>query len=279
MGVRFSVVGHVEWVEFARVDHVPRPGEIVHAQDTWEAPGGGGAVAAVQLRRLAGECLFFTALGDCELGRRAQEELAGRYGVTVEPVFRPTKQRRGFTFIDAEGERTITVIGDRLGPNGRDPLPWAELDEVDAVYFTAGDVEALQAARRARVLVSTPRALSVLKGSGVHLDALVGSGKDAGERFEPSDLDPVPRLAVWTEGKDGGRYETAEGAAGRFPAAPLPGPLLDSYGTGDTFAAGLTYALGAGYAVEEALDFAAKCSAVALTGRGPYDAPLPVPKH
>ena len=273
--MRFAVVGHVEWIEFARVDHVPAPGEIIHARDTWEAPGGGGAVAGVQLRRLAGECLFFTALGDCELGRRAKEELAGRYGVTVEAVFRPTKQRRGFTFIDSDGERTITVIGDRLGPDGNDRLPWDELDGVDAAYFTAGDVEALQAARRARVLVSTPRALSVLKGSGVLLDAVVGSGKDAGERFEPSDLDPVPRLAVWTEGKDGGRYETVEGRGGRFPAAPLPGRLLDSYGTGDTFAAGLTYALGAGYPVEGALEFAARCSAAALTGRGPYDAPLP----
>ena len=50
------MVGHVEWVEFARVDRVPLAGEIVHATDTWEEVGGGGAVAAVQLARLAGSC-------------------------------------------------------------------------------------------------------------------------------------------------------------------------------------------------------------------------------
>jgi hypothetical protein len=28
-----AVVGHVEWIEFGRVDHVPAPGEIVHVSD------------------------------------------------------------------------------------------------------------------------------------------------------------------------------------------------------------------------------------------------------
>src|SRR5207302_1871842 len=35
-----AVVGHVEWVEFARVDHTPEPGEIVHALETWAEPAG-----------------------------------------------------------------------------------------------------------------------------------------------------------------------------------------------------------------------------------------------
>ena len=269
--MRVAVVGHVEWIEFARVNRVPAAGEIVHAMETWEEPGGGGAVAAVQLQRLTGDCTFLTALGDCELGRRALSELAERYGVGVQAVFRPTRQRRGFTFIDDEGERTITVIGDRMGPHGGDSLAWGDLAGIEAVYFTAGDRGALEAARRAGVLVATPRAMSVLKGSEVRLDALVGSGRDAAERFEPGDLDPPPRLAVWTEGSAGGRFVTADGWSGRFEPAPLPGPVVDTYGTGDTFAAGLTYALGARYSVEDALAFAARCSALSLTGRGPYE--------
>ena len=40
--VRIVVVGHVEWVEFARVDHVPQAGEIVHATETWEEAADGG---------------------------------------------------------------------------------------------------------------------------------------------------------------------------------------------------------------------------------------------
>lgn len=268
--MRAAVVGHVEWIQFARVERVPRAGEIVHARETWEEPGGGGSVAAVQLQRLTGDCTFFTALGDCDLGRRALTELTERLGVRVEAALRPTKQRRGFTFIDDRGERTITVIGDRLGPGGTDRLSWDDLAGMDGVYFTAGDSGALEAARRGRVLVATPRAMAVLKGSGVLLDALVGSSTDAAEQFEPGDLDPPARLAVWTEGSRGGRYVTADGTSGRFAAAPLPGPIVDTYGSGDTFAAGLTYGLAARYSVDDALAFAARCAAMSLTGRGPY---------
>src|SRR3954447_21308830 len=51
---RFAVVGHVEWIEFGRVVHVPAPGEIVEAGDAFEEAAGSGAVAAVQLAKLAG---------------------------------------------------------------------------------------------------------------------------------------------------------------------------------------------------------------------------------
>ncbi len=64
--MRVAVVGHVEWVEFARVEAVPRPGEIVHAFETWEEPAGGGAVAAVQLCRLAGLDAVYFVSGDAE---------------------------------------------------------------------------------------------------------------------------------------------------------------------------------------------------------------------
>ena len=66
--MRCAVVGHVEWTEFALVDHVPPPGQIAHATEHWSGPAGGGAVAAVQIAKLAGACDFFTALGDDELG-------------------------------------------------------------------------------------------------------------------------------------------------------------------------------------------------------------------
>src|SRR5258708_28949229 len=149
--VRVGVVGHVEWVEFVRVPHVPAAGEIVHATEVFEQAGGGGAVAWVQLRKLAGSCLFLTALGDDEIGRRALADLSGR-DVRVEPAWRRgDAQRRAVTFVDGQGERTITVLGERVVPHAADPLPWDELASVDAVYLTGGDVEAVRAARRARV--------------------------------------------------------------------------------------------------------------------------------
>src|SRR5919201_803752 len=113
--MRVAVVGHMEWCEFAEVPHMPEAGEIVHATATFQEPGGGGSVAAVQLRKLAGSATLFPAFGDDEAVRRA---------------------------------------------------------------------------RRARVLVATPRGLGTLADAHVELDALVLSGRDPGEAYRQGDLDP-----------------------------------------------------------------------------------------
>jgi ribokinase len=270
MAPRVGVVGHVEWVEFAPVDHVPRPGEIIHADDPFEAAAGGGAVAAVQLRKLAGAAAFYTALGDDEPGRRARAELAGPQRLELHAAHREREQRRAFTHLDRHGERTITVLGARLVPHGDDPLPWDELRRFDAIYFTGGDVAALEAARAARVLVATPRAMATLEASDVQLDVLVGSATDPGERFAAGELDPPPRWIVRTRGKDGGVWEGARGRSGAWQAVEPPGPPVDAYGCGDSFAAGLTYGLGAGMGLDAALELGARCGAWCLAGRGPY---------
>ena len=273
MAKRMAVIGHVEWAEFAVVERVPLPGEIVHATETFQEPAGGGAVAAVQLAKLAGEATLYTALGDDALGRKTVERLA-TYDVRVEAVFRPRAQRRAFVYLDAKGERTITTIGERMGPHGADPLPWHELADTDGVYFTAGDGDALRAGRAARALVATSRVLRDLAGEGVLLDALVGSGRDPAERYEPGSLQPAPRLVVVTAGSAGGTYITADGHSGHYVAQPPPGPIVDAYGSGDSFAAGLTFALGAGYGTAEALTLAARCGAACASGRGPYQGQL-----
>lgn len=264
--MRLAVVGHVEWVEFARVDHVPAPGEVVHALETWEEPAGGGAVAAVQLANLNGSALLFTSLGDDELGGRARTELSGR-GVTVHAAAAGEPQRRAFTYVDGDGERTITVLGRKLLPSGEDAtLPWEELGRCDAVFFVSGDIAALRAARRAKVLVATSRELATLRRAGEQIDVLVGSGEDSGERFEPGELEPPPHAVVATAGALGGWTRPG----GPFRAVPPPGPVEDTYGCGDCFAAGVTFALAEGRPLDEAVALGARCGAAVLTGRGAY---------
>ena len=264
--MRCAVVGHVEWVDFVPVERVPEAGEILTTNDHWAEPAGGGAVAAAELLRLGAETTFFTAVGEDELGRRAEEALRAN-GLRLEVAVRAAPQRRALTYLDSRGERTITVLGEKLHPLGADPLAWEELDETDGVYFTAGDQAALRQARRARVLVATARELPTLRSAGVQLDALVHSARDPAERYEPGDLDPAPRLVVSTEGSDGGRY-VADGKEGRWAPAPLPGPLADTYGAGDSFAAGLTFALAQGLAPQEAVELAAASASRAMTRHG-----------
>ena len=237
--------------------------------NTGKRPGGGGAVAAVQLARLAGECLFLTALGDDDLGHRAKLELEA-LGLRVEVAWRPEPQRRAFVHVDARAERTITVMGERIGPHGDEPLPWAELEDFDGVYFTAGDAAAVRAARAAGKLVSTVRAIDPLAEAGAEVDMLVASGEDEGERYAPGDLMPPPHLVVRTSGAAGGSVETPDGTSSVWAAPPLPGPPVDTYGAGDSFAAGLTYGLAEGRSAGDALALGARCGAACVTGRGPY---------
>ena len=270
--VRAAVVGHVEWIEFLVVESVPRPGEIAAATETWEEAGGGGSVAAVQLALLADSVTFFTVLGDDDLGRRAVEELEGR-GVEVRAAFVEAPQRRCVTFVDEVGERTITTIGPKQHPRGHDEtLPWNDLGQCDAVYFCAGDADALVAARQARVLVATARELPTLQRAAVELDAVVGSAKDDSERFQPGLLDPEPRLVVTTSGALGGWMQPG----GPFTAAAVPGAREDAYGAGDCFAAGLAHGLAAGLEDAAAVEFAARCGAGALAGRGVHAEAVPL---
>src|SRR5688572_3861694 len=159
--MRVAVVGHVEWVEFLKLDQVPRAGAIVHTTSMLQVAAGGGGVAAVQLARWTGACRFYTALGDDELGHRTLAELRQR-GVDVHAVFRPRPQRRAITLIDTDRERTILVIGERHVPHAGDPLPWDELSDFDVAYVTGGDAGAVRAARRARACVATTRIVPLL---------------------------------------------------------------------------------------------------------------------
>lgn len=262
--MKMGVVGHVEWIEFLRVEAVPRPGEIVTAQETWEEPGGSGGVGAAELARLAGESSLYCLLGGDELGARARTALEAA-SVRIHAPKNAAPQRRGFCYVDEAGERTITVIGEKPRPKGGEgELPWEALSEFDGVFFTAGDAEAVRQARRARVLVATARELPTLHAAGVELDALVASGDDPAERYVAGDLDPPPKLVVSTAGALGGWAQPG----GPYKAAPTPGPYEDAYGAGDCFAAGLTYALAQRMDVGDALDFASERGALALTRRG-----------
>ena len=257
--MRCAVVGHVEWAEFALLDHVPGPGEIAHATEHWSGPAGGGAVVAAQLAKLAGGCDFFTALGDDELGHASVRRL-DELGITLHTEWFGST-RRAVTFVDDRGERTITTIGPKLRP--RDPVP---MDGYDAIFFVAGEPSVLRSARAAGYLAATSRELPILLAGAVPLDLLVGSATDPGERYDGG---LEVGLGVRTEGALGG-------SAGdrRYKASQPPGPLVDTYGAGDSFAAALCFALARGDSEEGALELAARAGAAVVTGRGPYTAQI-----
>ncbi len=260
----FAVVGHVEWIHFIRVAKLPAAGEISAAQESWEEVGGGGSVAAAQMLKLAGEAVFFTALGRDEWGKRCYDSLLAM-GLHLQVAWRDEPQRRAVTFIDDQGERTITVLGPRLAPAETDALAWSLLDDCQGCYFTAGPVEM---ARRARHLTATTRVRGLFVEDHHAPDAWVGSFQDQREQVRPADL--ATDLVVMTEGEAGGHFWTRTQSAQRFAAQPLPAVAQDAYGCGDSFAGALAYGLGSGLSANSAIDLAARCGASVRCGRGPY---------
>jgi ribokinase len=269
--VRLAVVGHVEWVDFLVAERLPTAGEIVHAREAHEWPGGGGAMAAYALKSLTGACAFYCAVGGDARAARTVDLLRDAAGLELHAAVRPEReQRRVVTYLTDDGERTITVLGPRLVPHGDDPLDWAALDGCDGVVLTAGDAAAVRAARAAKVLVATARARDVLIAAGVPVDALVGSAHDPGEAIDDELVAAVtPTYVVKTEGERGGRWRSPTGEEGRWTASPLPGAIVDAYGCGDAFAAALTAGLAAGRPIAEACAVGARVGAALLCERAP----------
>ena len=63
--LNLAVVGHVEWINFLKVDQLPKPGVISHSEKSLEYPAGGGSIIAKRLSELnLNKIHFFTALGN-----------------------------------------------------------------------------------------------------------------------------------------------------------------------------------------------------------------------
>ncbi len=258
--LRLAVIGHIEWVTFANAPFFPGPGEIVHLTDPLSQPGGGGAVTAVALQRMGAEVTFYTSLGSDERARAPLE----RHGVRLQAVVRDRPQTEVLALVDPGGERTLYVVGENDAPRADDPLAWDELAAMDGCYFTGYDPATLRLARRARALVVTARRFEALVRSGVRADALVGSGRDRGEQFDLARLAEQPDHVIVTDGAGGGTG---------YEAAPVPGPVVDTYGAGDTFVAGVLFGLASGWPLERTLADAAAQAARALTWRGALPPP------
>lgn len=264
--LRLAVVGHVEWVDFIPVKRMPRQGEVVHAEGAApaRAAGGGGVVAGV-LAELGAHVDFFCALGDDTHGHAAADQLEDR-GVTMHVAWRPDQTtRRAVTLLEDDGERTIVTVGERLEPLGSDGLDWERLDASDGVYFTAGDLGALEHARRAPLVVASPRGRSAL-AAGPAVDALVFSRGDLDEAEWARRLEPKARLLVETRGAGGGVWWGD--SDGCWEAVPPDGAIRDAYGCGDSFAAGFMFALASGSTLAEAAELGARCGARCLTRVG-----------
>ena len=265
--LNFAVVGHVEWINFLKVDQLPKPGVISHSEKSIEYPAGGGSVIAKTLSELtSNEVHFFTSLGNDYYGDQAFKILSNM-GMKLHVAWREKPTRRGFSLIDSDRERSITVIGERLAPNHKDDIDWNILEKMDGIFITAADSELFKKARNALILCTTPRAgIHIINKSNVFLDGLIGSNLDPGEFFSLSQLSQKPRYTIKTEGEFGGIVFPG----GRYEALNNKKPKLDSYGCGDSFAAGILYGLSSKWSIDKSLNLAKVLGRDCSEYFGPY---------
>ena len=265
--LKFAVIGHIEWINFLKVDLLPKPGIITHSKKALEFPAGGGALIAKTLYELSNnEIHFFTSLGKDYYGEKSFEFFK-KIGIKMHVAWRSESTRKGFSLIDKNGERSITIIGKRLAPSFNDDLDWNILSDMDGIFITAGDNKLIKKAREANILCTTPRVgIDFINLSQVNLDALISSNLDPDESFLISDLQKKPRYIIKTEGEKGGIYIPG----GRFNAIKTNTLEIDSYGCGDSFAAGIIYGLAANWPIEKAIKLGTVLGRNCIEHFGPY---------
>lgn len=265
--LNFAVVGHVEWMNFLKVDQLPKPGVISHSEKSIEYPAGGGSVIAKTLSELTNNQVhFFTSLGNDYYGEQSFKILSN-YGIRLHVAWRDKPTRKGFSLIDSNGERSITVIGERLAPTYKDKLDWNLFEKMDGIFITASDSEIFKKARIADSLCTTPRVgINTINKSNVFLDGLIGSNLDPGEVFSLSDISIKPKLIIKTEGENGGILYPG----GRYKALINTKQKIDSYGCGDAFAAGILYGLSSKWSIDKILSLAKLLGKDASEFFGPY---------
>ena len=189
-------------------------------------------------------------------------------GIKLHVAWRDKPTRKGFSVIDSEGERSITIIGDRLAPTHKDNLDWNILNDMDGIFITAADKEIFKKSRIAKTLCTTPRVgLNIINESRIFLDGLIGSNLDPGEVFSLDELILKPKFVIKTEGENGGIIFPG----GRYKAIKNKVMKIDSYGCGDSFAAGILYGLSSNWDIEESLNLAKIMGRDCSEHFGPYE--------
>jgi sugar/nucleoside kinase (ribokinase family) len=227
---------------FVGLESLPGPGEERFAGDMLRSPGG-GAITAVGARRLGLNTALVAPLGDDLAGRFVRRALEAEGVAVGEPrgsrtpttVVMPVGGERSMVTVDP-GVRARAADLDALSPRAiAATLEQIDLLPADAcVFLTCGDDDARafagrlpRVSRKLRALIVNRREAGVLTGAA--------SPEEAAAR-----LGEVAETAVVTLGPEGAvaviddRPITVEGMN--------DGPVVDTTGAGDLFAAALAWA-------------------------------------
>jgi len=290
------VVGSINQDFVLSVERRPAPGETVTDARLATHNGGKGANQAAAAALLGAGVTFLGRVGDDGFGEPLVRALAEK-GVDTSLVEEVADSSTGTAFITVtpDGENAITVAP---GANRR-----LTVEDVDAVSGSIGEAKVLvaqmeippevvrravevAAAKETRALVNLAPPFEVPQALLEKLDPLVLNEHEAafllGESVEGVDgaLSAAPELSnlgprsvVVTVGEDGAVF--ANGASAEHLTAPSV-EVVDTTGAGDAFVGALAARLAAEDPLEDAVAYAVRAGAAAVTKEGAQGA-LPTP--
>jgi ribokinase len=290
------VVGSINQDFVLSVERRPAPGETVTDARLATHNGGKGANQAAAAALLGAGVTFLGRVGDEGFGEPLVRALAEK-GVDTNLVEEVPNSSTGTAFITVtpDGENAITVAP---GANRR-----LTVEDVDAASGTIGEAKVLvvqmeippEVVRRAvevasanetRALVNLAPPFEVPQALLEKLDPLVLNEHEAafllGERVEGVDgalsaaselSDLGPRSVVVTVGEEGAVF--ANGASAEHLTAPRV-EVVDTTGAGDAFVGALAARLADDAPLEDAVAYAVRAGAAAVTKEGAQGA-LPTP--
>ncbi|GED32901.1 ribokinase [Brevibacillus centrosporus] len=280
------VIGSLNMDIVVEAKRPPLMGETVHGNQVHFIPGGKGANQAVASARLGAKTTMIGAVGADAFGTELLQALK-QEGIDVEAVKAEADSHTGVaSIVLSQGDNQIIVVA---GANGQ--VTAADIDQhVDKIKQS--DVVLLQleipletviyAAAKAKELGKTvvlnPAPARELPDELLsQVDVLIPNESElyllaqADAKIELADamqamLQKGVSTVVTTLGSKGAAYLTAKGEQGLVASHRVQ--VVDTTGAGDSFNAGFSYALAGGAAVGEAVAFATKVAALAVTKLG-----------
>ncbi|MDP8947840.1 MAG: ribokinase [Actinomycetota bacterium] len=290
------VLGSINQDFVLKVERRPNPGETVTNAELSTGSGGKGANQAAAAARLGTSVTFLGRVGDDEFGAPLVQAL-GEKGIDTSLVKQVSGESTGAAFITVtpDGENAITVApgaNRSLTPEDADAASEAIGDSRVLVAQMEIPVETVVRAveiavqRGIRALVNLAPTFEVPRQLLEKLDPLVVNEHEAafllGGEVEGVDgalsaasklLSLGPQSAVVTIGEAGAVF--ANGESTRHLPAPKV-DVVDTTGAGDAFVGALAARLARDASLEEAVAYAVRAGAAAVTKEGAQGA-LPTP--
>ncbi len=291
------VIGSINQDFVLSVERRPRPGETVTDAQLSKGNGGKGANQAAAAALLGADVKFLGRVGDDGLGEPLVEALSDK-GVDTSLIKAASDSTTGTAFITVtpDGENEITVA-----PGANRSLT---VDDVDAASESIGEarvlvaqmevsaevvLRAVEVAARlgTRPLVNLAPPSEVQRELLEKLDPLVVNEHEAafllGEKVEgvQGALDATaellalgPESVVVTVGENGAVF--ADGQSSQHVPSPKV-DVVDTTGAGDAFVGALAASLSRDASLEDAVAYAVRAGAAAVTREGAQGA-LPTPE-